>query len=328
MPTLLEIVKTTDYSSWNSFFEKHMDAIEKISLYLERAEAEGEIICPSKENIFSMFEHSDIDKILVLILGQDPYHTLDDGQPIANGRSFAVKDGVKIPASLKNIFKEIDTEYSQKKSTQLRELKELKKLMLMKKQMLDLAFKYPGIRKSKDVKEYLVNNPLDPDFEIFSDLVINRVENRKSLNKLLAKYPKITDVADIKAKKDRIHSKNYEIPENGNLQNWVEQGVFMLNTALTVKATAAGSHLKIGFWEMFIRPLMKIIYERNHNCIFVLWGAKSQESFEQFRINDSAITLKAAHPSPLSAYKGFFGCGHFLEINKKLKKMNKPQIKW
>lgn len=328
MATLLEIVKNTDYGKWNFFFEAHMDVIEKISFYLEEREKEGEIICPGKENIFRMFLDSDPDNIVVLILGQDPYHTLEDGEPIAIGRSFAVKDGANIPPSLNNIFKEITDEYVGKRETKLKELKSLEKLMLMKKQMLELAEKYPQVRKSKHVKDYLENNPTEDDFEIFSQLIINRVENRKSLNKLLAKYPKIKSLDDIKTKKEKVRLIDYQRPENGTLDNWIAQGVFMLNTALSVKSGAAESHLKVGFWEMFIRPLMKVIYERNPQCIFVLWGKKSKDAFEQFRINDSAITLLASHPSPLSAYRGFFGCGHFLEINKKLKKMNKVQIKW
>jgi uracil-DNA glycosylase len=119
---------------------------------------------------------------------------------------------------------------------------------------------------------------------------------------------------------------NFQIPKSGNLTKWAEQGVLLLNTALTVRANQALSHRNQG-WEIFTDHIIKTLSDQKQNLIFVLWGspAKSKMSLIDQKKH---IILTAAHPSPLSAYRGFLGCRHFSQINQHLKKLGKPEIMW
>ena len=115
-------------------------------------------------------------------------------------------------------------------------------------------------------------------------------------------------------------------PQHGDLTSWAEQGVFLLNTALTVRQSQANSHQKQG-WEEFTDDTIRAISEYSHFTIFVLWG-KPAEKKEALIDTGKHIILKSAHPSPLSAHRGFLGCGHFTTINKELKKRQLPIIDW
>jgi len=119
---------------------------------------------------------------------------------------------------------------------------------------------------------------------------------------------------------------NIPISRSGNLTRWADQGVFLLNATLTVRSNQAGSHQKKG-WEIFTDSVIKTLSQQYSGIVFLLWGnyAKAKESL----IDTSKHTLlKAAHPSPLSAYNGFFGCKHFSETNKILESIGKQPVDW
>jgi uracil-DNA glycosylase len=113
--------------------------------------------------------------------------------------------------------------------------------------------------------------------------------------------------------------------KNGNLTKWAQQGVLLLNTILTVEEGKPNSHKEIG-WEIFTDRVIKKLSEKDDEIIFILWGngAKLKSKF----ISDRHYKLTAAHPSPLSAYRGFFGCKHFSKANEILKSLNKKEIDW
>lgn len=116
------------------------------------------------------------------------------------------------------------------------------------------------------------------------------------------------------------------VPNNGYLVPWAEQGILLLNTALTVRAGAANSHSKIG-WEIFTDNIIKYLNDREDPVIFVLWGGNARKK-KSFINTDRHYILEATHPSPLSAHNGFFGCGHFKKINEILSSLGKKEINW
>ena len=117
-----------------------------------------------------------------------------------------------------------------------------------------------------------------------------------------------------------------EIPKTGELTNWAKNGVLLLNAVLTVRAGQANSHKSIG-WEIFTDRVIELLNERNDPIVFLLWGANARKKAELIK-NPIHKILSCAHPSPLSAYNGFFGCGHFKKCNEYLKEMGKEPINW
>jgi uracil-DNA glycosylase len=115
-------------------------------------------------------------------------------------------------------------------------------------------------------------------------------------------------------------------PSNGDLNFWAEQGVLLLNSILTVREGQPLSHANRG-WEQFTDAVIKAINEHKSGVIFILWGAPAQQ---KGKIIDESkhIVLRAPHPSPLSAYRGFFGSKPFSKVNEELKKMGKEEIAW
>jgi len=184
------------------------------------------ILCPSIESIFNAYNSTSLNKVKVVILGQDPYH----GKNQANGFAFAVNDNCPSPPSLKNIFKEIETDL-----------------------------------------------------------------------KLKSKLSK-------------------------NLKSWVSQGVLLLNSTLTVSEKIANSHSGLG-WEKFTDKTLEIISSKKKKVVFILWG-KYAEKKEILIDPKKHLILKSSHPSPLSAYRGFFGCKHFSKTNDFLLKNNLKPIDW
>jgi uracil-DNA glycosylase len=170
----------------------------------------------------SFFPPKDIN---VVIVGQDPYHSY--GQ--ANGLAFSVNEGTKLPPSLKNIYKELESDL--------------------------------GIIESK----------------------------------------------------------------NGNLESWAKQGVLLLNTILTVEESRPGSHQGIG-WEEITDCFLNNI-GNNGAVVFILWGAKAQDK-ENVIVKKNNLIIKSPHPSPLSAYKGFFNSKPFSKTNKFLESQGKKAINW
>ncbi|PSW04227.1 uracil-DNA glycosylase [Photobacterium lipolyticum] len=215
--------------TWHEIIEqeKQQAYFQHIEQFVATERAEGKVIYPAEKDVFNAFDSTPFNQVKVVILGQDPYHGLDQ----AHGLSFSVLPGVKTPPSLANMYKELAT----------------------------------------DIPSFV-------------------------------------------------------IPNHGCLQSWAEQGVLLLNTVLTVEGGQAHSHAQIG-WETFTDRIIDTLDHHLEGVVFLLWGAHAQKKGK--RINgEKHHILKSAHPSPLSAYRGFFGCQHFSQTNLLLKQMNKPEINW
>lgn len=116
------------------------------------------------------------------------------------------------------------------------------------------------------------------------------------------------------------------VPNNGYLTKWASQGVLMLNTVLTVRAHQANSHKGIG-WEQFTDAAIKALNEQDRPIVYMLWGAPAGRKREMLN-NKKQLVLTAPHPSPLSAYRGFFGCKHFSICNNFLRNNGIKEIDW
>lgn len=189
-------------------------------------EYENKVIYPPYEDIFNAFKLTPLNKVKVVILGQDPYHEF--GQ--AHGLAFSTPEGRPIPRSLKNIFKEINEEFS------------------------------------------------------------------------------------------------YPIPKSGCLENWAKQGVFLLNTVLTVEDGNANSHSKCG-WQIFTDNVISLLNNQERPIVFLLWG-KQAEKKKELITNPNHLVLITSHPSPFSARRGFFGSNHFKLANEFLKDNGLDEIDW
>ena len=190
-------------------------------------EAYASSICfPPKEKIFKAFALCGPKDVKVVILGQDPYH----GAGEAHGLAFSVRQGIKTPPSLRNIFKELESEFG-----------------------IDL-----------------------------------------------------TRTTDLTA--------------------WAEQGVFLLNSVLTVEKDKAGSHSKWG-WEEFTNSVISFISKGNEHVVFVLWGDYARKKKSLIDLSKHVV-IESAHPSPLSSYRGFFGSKPFSKVNERLSSWGKEEIKW
>jgi uracil-DNA glycosylase len=216
-------------NSWQEILQEELDKNYMINLqsFLHIREKEGHTIFPPNNLIFKAFKHTPFDQVKVVIIGQDPYH----GENQAHGLAFSVQKGEKLPPSLKNIYKELQSEYN-----------------------------------------------------------------------------------------------DFQIPKHGDLGSWADQGVLLLNATLTVEASKAGSHQNQG-WEIFTDKVIQIISEQRNKIVFLLWGKYAQAKAGLIDHNKHLI-LKAAHPSPFSAYHGFFGCNHFILTNEYLEKNGEKGIDW
>lgn len=116
------------------------------------------------------------------------------------------------------------------------------------------------------------------------------------------------------------------IPNNGYLEKWARQGVLLLNASLTVRDGLADSHKNKG-WEQFTGRIAELLNEREESAIFMLWGNNAKAKMKTIT-NPQHVILTAAHPSPLSANRGFFGCGHFKMANKILEREDRGVIDW
>ena len=116
------------------------------------------------------------------------------------------------------------------------------------------------------------------------------------------------------------------IPNNGYLKKWADQGVLLLNTILTVRAHQAGSHQGKG-WEQFTDAIIQAVNEQDRPIVYLLWGKPAQSKISMLT-NPKHLILTAPHPSPLSAYRGFFGCKHFSKTNEFLKEKGIEPIDW
>lgn len=197
-------------------------------ILLSKLESSNKIIHPPIKETFTAYQLSEVNKIKVVIIGQDPYH----GFQQAHGLSFSVKKGTPHPPSLRNIFQELKS---------------------------DLGICPPS----------------------------------KTM---------------------------------GELTQWAQQGVFLINAVLTVEDHKANSHQNLG-WEEFTDATIQTISEKNNHVVFVLWGGYAQK--KTALIDESKhLILKSAHPSPLSAYRGFWGSKPFSKINSYLVNTNQLPIDW
>ena len=204
--------------------ERNKEYFKKLESFLKE-EYSSKTIFPPKDEVFSMFNYCELDEVKVVIIGQDPYHEINQ----AHGLAFSVKEGNKLPKSLINIYK-----------------------------------------------------------ELYDDLLITRL--------------------------------------TGELSDWARQGVFLINTILTVEEGKANSHRNKG-WEIFTSRVIEELNKDNHPKVFVLWGKQAFE-YEKMITNSKHGIIKSAHPSPLSAYRGFFGSKPFSRINEFLKNNNLEPIDW
>ena len=214
-----------NHKTWKSFinFETKKPYFKKIKDHLISDNAEGKIVLPEPKNFFRAFDLCELNKVKVVIIGQDPYHT--PGVP--NGLAFSVNKNQKLPPSLINIFRELESDL--------------------------------GIKNS-----------------------------------------------------------------SGDLSAWSRQGVLLLNTSLSVCAGLPASHSNIG-WENFTNAAIGEI-QKKKNIIFLLWGKHAQQ--KKAFIQKDNFVLEAAHPSPLSANNGFFGCNHFSKTNNLLTSLGSDPIDW
>ena len=117
-----------------------------------------------------------------------------------------------------------------------------------------------------------------------------------------------------------------KIPNHGELTSWAKQGVLLLNATLTVREGMANSHKDIG-WSIFTDEVIKKLNERNTPVVFILWGANAR-SKKKYITNKNHLIIESAHPSPLSAYNGFFGSKPFSRANEFLKSKGEREINW
>lgn len=213
---------------WRAHLESELvqDYMHSLGAFLGEERAQGKIVHPAEQDIFTALNATPLDSVRVVILGQDPYH----GPNQAHGLSFSVKPGVKVPPSLRNLFKELQR---------------------------DLGCEMPG---------------------------------------------------------------------HGYLMDWAKQGVLLLNAVLSVEQGNAGSHQGKG-WEKFTDRVVEVIDAECENVVFLLWGASAQQKGESINA-DKHLILSSSHPSPLSAYRGFLGCGHFSKTNDYLRRHQKNPIDW
>ena len=234
------------HSSWKPFLEQEFEKpyFQELSHFLTEA-YQTKTIFPKKEAVFRAFA-TDLNDVKVVILGQDPYHT----PGVAMGLAFSVPATEKIPPSLINIYKEIDSDLGQ----------------------------------------------------IYQDL--------KTMNPNLQLNPE----------EYQHHNKT------GDLSSWAEQGVLLLNNVLTVEAHLAGSHRGKG-WETFTENVIKYLNATRPHLVFILWGRDARNK-KPLIDQTKHLILESAHPSPLSAFSGFFGSRPFSKTNDFLKDHGLTPIVW
>ncbi|MEZ1315917.1 uracil-DNA glycosylase [Pseudomonas fluorescens] len=119
---------------------------------------------------------------------------------------------------------------------------------------------------------------------------------------------------------------NIDIPNHGYLQSWADQGVLMLNTTMTVERANANAHKDKG-WQFFTDRIIEVVSQQQPHLVFMLWGSHAQ-SKQKLIDATKHLVLTSVHPSPLSAYRGFLGCGHFSRTNKFLEQNGETPIEW
>ncbi|RLA03673.1 MAG: uracil-DNA glycosylase [Gammaproteobacteria bacterium] len=215
-------------TDWTSLLKEQKESphFKSVMQFVADRRQQGVTIYPPIDKVFEAFRLTAFADIKVVILGQDPYH----GAGQAHGLCFSVGKEIPPPPSLKNIYKEMQSDL--------------------------------GLSPAK----------------------------------------------------------------HGFLQSWAQQGVFLLNTVLTVEAAQANSHRGKG-WEEFTDEVIRIISSHADHVVFLLWGSPAQKKATLID-GDKHTILTSVHPSPLSAYRGFLGCKHFSKTNEALKAHHQTAINW
>ena len=149
---------------------------------------------------------------------------------------------------------------------------------------------------------------------------IECIKKRRSIRKFINKEISIDQIS-------KILEAGTFAPSSGNLQNWANQGVLLLNSTLTVVANQPNSHKDSG-WSLFTDKAIESLSDYRRDIVFLLWGSYAHKKENLINKNNNHLILKTVHPSPLSAYNGFFGCKHFSKANDYLKKNSHNSIKW
>jgi uracil-DNA glycosylase len=207
---------------------------------------------------------------------------------------------------------EFEKEYMKKLSLFLKELQEKGINVFPPKDLIFNAFKHTSFEK---VKVVILGQDPYHGFNQAHGLAF-------SVNKGIKLPPSLKNIF----KEINIEFPNFKHPTHGDLSQWADQGVLLLNTILSVEKSKAGSHQNKG-WEKFTDKVIQVLSHKREGLIFLLWGKYAQAKSELIDL-EKHIILSAAHPSPLSAYNGFWGCNHFIKTNEALKKMGKIEINW
>ena len=210
-------------------------------------------------------------------------------------------------------------------------------------QPLQKEFKKPYYRKlydtvKREYRTYQVFPPADDIFNAFHltplsevKVVILGQDPYHNVNQAHGLCFSVQPTVEIPPSLENIYKELHDdlgckIPNNGYLVKWAKQGVLLLNTVLTVRAHQANSHQNIG-WEQFTDAVIEILDQQDRPMVFLLWGKPAQRKKAMLH-NPNHLILEAPHPSPLSAYRGFFGCRHFSKTNQFLEEHGLTPIDW
>ena len=210
-------------------------------------------------------------------------------------------------------------------------------------QPLQKEFKKPYYRKLYDTvkREYSTYQVFPPADDIFNAFHLTPLSEVKvvilgqdpyhNVNQAHGLCFSVQPTVEIPPSLDNIYKELHDdlgckIPNNGYLVKWAKQGVLLLNTVLTVRAHQANSHQNIG-WEQFTDAVIEILDQQDRPMVFLLWGKPAQRKKAMLH-NPNHLILEAPHPSPLSAYRGFFGCRHFSKTNQFLEEHGLTPIDW
>jgi uracil DNA glycosylase len=275
---------------------------------------------PPRHLVFYGLDACPLQKVKIVILGQDPYH----GPGQANGMSFSVARGVPVPPSLGNIFSELEREYSQA------DFEQVYQNYLVNRDYLRTHYSF-GIEAQldalwKDEAGYTVEQN-----QILRDKSALNASLRSKLGMTEDQIQFFIQMTDeqLRAYVGGV-CPVFRRPGHGDLTAWAEQGVLPLNACLTVKPHEPGSHKQI--WNGVVTRMIDAISEENPECIYILLGKKAQDFGT--KLGQRAIRLTASHPSPFSAHVGnrdapaFIGSGIFKAANEMLVKQGKTPIDW
>ncbi|MBZ2172285.1 uracil-DNA glycosylase [Desulfovibrio sp. DS-1] len=257
---------------------RHLEVLATV----EALRAQGRTIYPARDDVFRALRATPWDAVRVVILGQDPYH----GPGQAHGMAFSVADGVSLPRSLRNIFKEVAADCGAESG----------RSCLAAQTDTSGASPHPSPHPSVYPSSHPSSRPAgSPSADA----------------PLLAPFGNVPPAS---------------AAPSGNLSRWAAQGVLLLNTVLTVQDGQPNSHAGLG-WEGVTRGIVAALGARPQPCAFLLWG-RPAHGFAALVTHPAHLVLTAAHPSPLSASRGFFGCAHFSRVNAWLAERGEVSIRW